>query len=169
MGRSQVTKLSHNWTSKLRPWCHSHDQTQWCAIKINPVLDWLQAVPYSRDYKQKYDYFRKKLKKPVSLRHAAGPPVSLSRLTINYVPWRPTSRTALRWRSGGMPSWRTRTDASCRWPGPTCWKHVCGWSLRGRRALTMEGWPGSGSSSCRRRCSTRTTDCLNTLLRESLF
>lgn len=24
-----------------------------------------QAVPYSRDYKQKYEYFRKKLKKPV--------------------------------------------------------------------------------------------------------
>lgn len=26
----------------------------------------LQAVPYSREFKQKYDYFRKKLKKPVS-------------------------------------------------------------------------------------------------------
>lgn len=38
MGRSQVTKLSYNWTSKLRPWCHSHDQTQWCAIEINPDL-----------------------------------------------------------------------------------------------------------------------------------
>lgn len=27
----------------------------------------LQAVPYSREFKQKYDYFRKKLKKPVRL------------------------------------------------------------------------------------------------------
>lgn len=27
----------------------------------------IQAVPYSRDYKQKYEYFRKKLKKPVSV------------------------------------------------------------------------------------------------------
>jgi hypothetical protein len=26
-----------------------------------------QAVPYSRDYKQKYDYFRSKLRKPVSI------------------------------------------------------------------------------------------------------
>lgn len=25
----------------------------------------MQAVPYSREFKQKYDYFRKKLKKPV--------------------------------------------------------------------------------------------------------
>lgn len=27
----------------------------------------VQAVPYSREFKQKYDYFRKKLKKPVSV------------------------------------------------------------------------------------------------------
>lgn len=29
-------------------------------------LSSVQAVPYSREFKQKYDYFRKKLKKPVS-------------------------------------------------------------------------------------------------------
>lgn len=34
---------------------------------ITTSICWLQAVPYSRDYKQKYEYFRKKLKKPVSL------------------------------------------------------------------------------------------------------
>lgn len=36
-------------------------------MKITPVLCCSQAVPYSRDYKQKYDYFRKKLKRPVRL------------------------------------------------------------------------------------------------------
>lgn len=33
----------------------------------------------------------------------------------------------------------------------------------------MAVWPGSGSSSCLRRCSTRTMDCLSILPRESLF
>lgn len=31
-----------------------------------------QAVPYSREFKQKYDYFRKKLKKPVSRTYLTG-------------------------------------------------------------------------------------------------
>ena len=30
-----------------------------------PIMLFSQAVPYSREFKQKYDYFRKKLKKPV--------------------------------------------------------------------------------------------------------
>jgi hypothetical protein len=46
----------------------------WLSIhKISSILFALsvykfvfQAVPYSREFKQKYDYFRKKLKKPVS-------------------------------------------------------------------------------------------------------
>uniref|UniRef100_A0A4W6BRX7 E3 ubiquitin-protein ligase n=1 Tax=Lates calcarifer TaxID=8187 RepID=A0A4W6BRX7_LATCA len=36
-------------------------------LSLNTVLCSLQAVPYSRDYKQKYDYFRKKLKKPADI------------------------------------------------------------------------------------------------------
>lgn len=47
----------------------------WLSIhKISSVFVYIiyiykfifQAVPYSREFKQKYDYFRKKLKKPVS-------------------------------------------------------------------------------------------------------
>lgn len=34
------------------------------ALNISIFI--LQAVPYSRDYKRKYDYFRSKLRKPVS-------------------------------------------------------------------------------------------------------
>lgn len=64
---------------------------------------------------------------------------------------------------------RTPTDASCQWRGPTCWRHDCGWSLRVKKDWTMVAWPGSGSSSCQRRCSTRITDCLNILPRECLF
>lgn len=36
-------------------------------LQLTAALGCLQAVPYSRDYKQKYEYFRKKLKKPVSV------------------------------------------------------------------------------------------------------
>lgn len=82
---------------------------------------------------------------------------------------RPTSQTALRWRWDEMPCWRTHTDASSQLRGQTCWRHDCGWSLREKRDWTMAAWPGSGSSSCLRRCSTRTTDCLSILPRESLF
>ena len=32
------------------------------------VFFYLQALAYSRDYKQKYEYFRSKLRKPVSTR-----------------------------------------------------------------------------------------------------
>lgn len=36
----------------------------WNNLSVRSSLQ--QAVPYSREFKQKYDYFRKKLKKPVS-------------------------------------------------------------------------------------------------------
>lgn len=88
---------------------------------------------------------------------------------LNTILRRPTSQTALRWRWDETPCWRTRTDASSQLRGQTCWRHDCGWSLREKRDWTMAAWPGSGSSSCLRRCSTRTTDCLSILPRESLF
>lgn len=44
----------------LRP----HTATLHSAV-LFLTLSSLQAVPYSREFKQKYDYFRKKLKKPV--------------------------------------------------------------------------------------------------------
>uniref|UniRef100_A0A8C8LMC5 E3 ubiquitin-protein ligase n=1 Tax=Oncorhynchus tshawytscha TaxID=74940 RepID=A0A8C8LMC5_ONCTS len=40
------------------------------GMQYGPFSFWsqvLQAVPYSRDYKQKYEYFRKKLKKPADI------------------------------------------------------------------------------------------------------
>lgn len=40
--------------------------TQWDDPRLlNPTIAG-QAVPYSRDYKQKYEYFKSQLKKPVS-------------------------------------------------------------------------------------------------------
>lgn len=80
-----------------------------------------------------------------------------------------TSQTALRWGLKETTCWRTPTDASSQLRGQTCWRHDCGWSLREKRDWTMAVWPGSGSSSCLRRCSTRTMDCLSILPRESLF
>lgn len=48
----------------------------------------MQAVPYSREFKQKYDYFRKKLKKPVireSYPCVFGVLQKLSRMDLNLV------------------------------------------------------------------------------------
>lgn len=88
---------------------------------------------------------------------------------VNTCLCRLTSQTALRWGLKETTCWRTPTDASSRLRGQTCWRHDCGWSLREKRDWTTVEWPGSGSSSCLRRCSTHTMDCLSILPRESLF
>uniref|UniRef100_A0A4W3GG36 HECT-type E3 ubiquitin transferase n=1 Tax=Callorhinchus milii TaxID=7868 RepID=A0A4W3GG36_CALMI len=44
---------------------HNTKATQWEDPRLQNVAITGPAVPYSRDYKQKYDYFRKKLRKPV--------------------------------------------------------------------------------------------------------
>ncbi|XP_036275334.1 E3 ubiquitin-protein ligase NEDD4-like isoform X8 [Pipistrellus kuhlii] len=42
--------------------------TQWEDPRLqNPAITGPKAVPYSREFKQKYDYFRKKLKKPADI------------------------------------------------------------------------------------------------------
>ncbi|XP_043533419.1 E3 ubiquitin-protein ligase NEDD4a isoform X1 [Chiloscyllium plagiosum] len=43
---------------------HNSKVTQWEDPRLQNVAITGPAVPYSRDYKQKYDYFRKKLRKP---------------------------------------------------------------------------------------------------------
>ncbi|XP_072134563.1 E3 ubiquitin-protein ligase NEDD4-like isoform X1 [Mobula birostris] len=43
---------------------HNTKATQWEDPRFQNVAITGPAVPYSRDYKQKYDYFRKKLRKP---------------------------------------------------------------------------------------------------------
>ncbi|XP_055517224.1 E3 ubiquitin-protein ligase NEDD4-like isoform X1 [Leucoraja erinacea] len=43
---------------------HNTKVTQWEDPRLQNVAITGPAVPYSRDYKQKYDYFRKKLRKP---------------------------------------------------------------------------------------------------------
>ncbi|XP_057204750.1 E3 ubiquitin-protein ligase NEDD4-like [Triplophysa rosa] len=43
---------------------HNTKNTQWEDPRLQNSAITGPAVPYSRDYKQKYDYFRKKLKKP---------------------------------------------------------------------------------------------------------
>ncbi|XP_061409887.1 E3 ubiquitin-protein ligase NEDD4-like isoform X3 [Lethenteron reissneri] len=46
---------------------HNTKNTQWEDPRLqNPAITG-PAVPYSRDYKQKYDFFRKKLKKPADI------------------------------------------------------------------------------------------------------
>ncbi|GAA6068499.1 E3 ubiquitin-protein ligase NEDD4a isoform X1 [Tachysurus ichikawai] len=44
---------------------HNTKTTQWEDPRLQNSSITGPAVPYSRDYKQKYEYFRKKLKKPV--------------------------------------------------------------------------------------------------------
>ena len=90
-------------------------------------------------------------------------------IELNTFLCRLTSQTALRWRWEEMRCLRTHTDASCQLRGLTCWRHDCGWSLREKKDWIMVVWQGSGSSSCLRRCSTRTMAFLNILPRESLF
>uniref|UniRef100_A0A7N6A5W5 HECT-type E3 ubiquitin transferase n=1 Tax=Anabas testudineus TaxID=64144 RepID=A0A7N6A5W5_ANATE len=46
---------------------HNTRTTQWEDPRLQNVAITGPAVPYSRDYKQKYDYFRKKLKKPADI------------------------------------------------------------------------------------------------------
>lgn len=92
---------------------------------------------------------------------------SIQDLKICFVFPRPTSPTGSRWSCTGTTSSRSRTAGSCRWRGRTCWRPGCGSSLSRRRAWTMAAWPGSGSSSCPRRCSTPTTACSSTPPRKS--
>ncbi|XP_061599780.1 E3 ubiquitin-protein ligase NEDD4-like isoform X1 [Cololabis saira] len=46
---------------------HNTKTTQWDDPRLQHSAITGPAVPYSRDYKQKYDYFRKKLKKPADI------------------------------------------------------------------------------------------------------
>ncbi|KAK2854067.1 hypothetical protein Q5P01_006728 [Channa striata] len=46
---------------------HNTRTTQWEDPRLQNSAITGPAVPYSRDYKQKYDYFRKKLKKPADI------------------------------------------------------------------------------------------------------
>ncbi|XP_043934900.1 E3 ubiquitin-protein ligase NEDD4 [Protopterus annectens] len=46
---------------------HNTKNTQWEDPRLQNVAITGPAVPYSRDYKQKYEYFRKKLKKPTDI------------------------------------------------------------------------------------------------------
>ncbi|XP_042199995.1 E3 ubiquitin-protein ligase NEDD4a isoform X2 [Callorhinchus milii] len=46
---------------------HNTKATQWEDPRLQNVAITGPAVPYSRDYKQKYDYFRKKLRKPIEV------------------------------------------------------------------------------------------------------
>ncbi|TDH17110.1 hypothetical protein EPR50_G00004840 [Perca flavescens] len=46
---------------------HNTRNTQWDDPRLQNSAITGPAVPYSRDYKQKYDYFRKKMKKPADI------------------------------------------------------------------------------------------------------
>lgn len=62
--RKWVFKVCNSWKSASIGSLYVKFQTYVYVICAFESL--LQAVPYSREFKQKYDYFRKKLKKPVS-------------------------------------------------------------------------------------------------------
>uniref|UniRef100_A0A665U4R5 E3 ubiquitin-protein ligase n=1 Tax=Echeneis naucrates TaxID=173247 RepID=A0A665U4R5_ECHNA len=55
--------IDHN--TKTTTWVRK--TTQWDDPRLQNSAITGPAVPYSRDYKQKYDYFRKKLKKPADI------------------------------------------------------------------------------------------------------
>ncbi|XP_077174342.1 E3 ubiquitin-protein ligase NEDD4 isoform X2 [Paroedura picta] len=46
---------------------HNTKKTQWEDPRLQDVATARPAVPYSRDYKRKYEFFRKKLKKPTEI------------------------------------------------------------------------------------------------------
>ncbi|XP_066458631.1 E3 ubiquitin-protein ligase NEDD4-like isoform X5 [Eleutherodactylus coqui] len=64
--RSQVLMCGDNDNGHLVP-SYDNKITQWEDPRLqNPAITG-PAVPYSREFKQKYDYFRKKLKKPADI------------------------------------------------------------------------------------------------------
>lgn len=145
--------------------------------KVSDLCVWgllsVQAVPYSREFKQKYDYFRKKLKKPVRPKfqffaielHVPQLPL----VNMDFVCSRLTFPTDLKWSYTGTTSLKSLTGASCPWRGLTSWRLGCGLSLSLRKDLTMAAWPESGSSSYLKRCSILIMAYLNTLPRKLLL
>ncbi|MGH0127311.1 UNVERIFIED_CONTAM: hypothetical protein FKN15_030806 [Acipenser sinensis] len=72
IGRSKIKNSSSNEKATLlgsyRPWAASNTKaTQWEDPRLQNAAITGPAVPYSRDYKQKYEYFRKKMKKPADI------------------------------------------------------------------------------------------------------
>ncbi|XP_071989705.1 E3 ubiquitin-protein ligase NEDD4-like isoform X17 [Engystomops pustulosus] len=64
--RSQVLMCGDNGSGHIVP-SYDNKITQWEDPRLqNPAITG-PAVPYSREFKQKYDYFRKKLKKPADI------------------------------------------------------------------------------------------------------
>ncbi|KAM4050734.1 E3 ubiquitin-protein ligase NEDD4-like isoform 11-T12 [Anomaloglossus baeobatrachus] len=64
--RSQVLMYGDNGSGHVVP-SYDNKITQWEDPRLqNPAITG-PAVPYSREFKQKYDYFRKKLKKPADI------------------------------------------------------------------------------------------------------
>lgn len=136
----------------------------------------LQAVPYSREFKQKYDYFRKKLKKPVrptfqffAINTWTTCSSAAFWLIWPFVASRLTFPTDLKWSYTGTTSLKSLTGALCPWRGLTSWRLGCGLSLSLRKDWTMAAWPESGSSSYLKRCSILITAYLNTLPRKLLL
>ncbi|GAB5572432.1 E3 ubiquitin-protein ligase NEDD4 isoform X3 [Prionailurus iriomotensis] len=65
MGRSPVAECSNNWTRHDPIDFERKARLQFCPLPPPPTpgLNGLKRVPYSRDYKRKYEFFRRKLKK----------------------------------------------------------------------------------------------------------
>ena len=155
---------------------HNNRVTQWEDPRIsNPQIAG-QAVPYSRDYKRKYEYLKQQLKKPsnvpnkieIKVKHCLYMYFSHFFKTNDQVRRNTILEDSYR-QIHSIPSNKVDTLKTKLWiefDGEVCSyfrefnKHFL--FSRCRSALTTVVLPGSGSISCPRRCSTLTMDCSNT-------
>lgn len=135
--------------------------TQWEDPRLsNPNIAG-QAVPYSRDYKQKYEYFKSQLRKPVSKAALYGHwPYSIdtfSQFAAFSFCYRQMCLTNLKWKCDVYRYLKIPIESLILWIKPIYWKRNYGSNLRVRLDLTMAVWPENGSSCCPRKCSIHIT------------
>jgi len=120
---------------------HNSKITQWEDPRLqNPAITG-PAVPYSREFKQKYDYFRKKLKKPADI----------------------PNRFEMKLHRNNIFEESYRRIMSVK--RPDVLKARLWIEFESEKGLDYGGWPESGSSYYPKRCSTPTMGFLSTLQR----
>lgn len=108
---------------------HNTRTTQWEDPRmLNPNIAG-QAVPYSRDYKQKYEYLKSQLRKPVRRPRIVW---TLTTLSDAFDRFRQMFPTRLRSRCGASRFSRTRSESSARYRSPICSRRSCGWSSKAK-------------------------------------
>ena len=139
---------------------HNSRVTQWEDPRIsNPNIAG-QAVPYSRDYKRKYEYLKQQLKKPSNVPNKIE--IKVRRISILEDSYR---------HIHSIPSNKVDTLKTKLWiefdgevminQNKICVYHIL---TNVRLDSTMEELPENGSICCQRRCSILTMDSSNILL-----